>query len=243
MKTQNCDVSSFSAYRDLLHFGPTTNQSTKSSIEIGLTWSFPKFKFKRTENAILPAEVALVSSTECRDWIFSGLLSRVFTILVVHLKRSKRRQLLSWALGTKNRWQMPTPQLSAAPYSCLLCWSTNVSTKAWWSHSGIICWRNCPVDASAPEAVASAHVSKDSQEAHFFVKRMHIRMRSKPTAEELPSFCPFPMWNWKGASQPIYFQLFSGRATDFQTAFLCGETFVFNFGIPKIKLRISGVFV
>lgn len=138
---------------------------------------------------------------------------------------------------------MPTPQLSAAPYSCLLCWSTNVSTKAWWSHSGIICWRNCPVDASAPEAGRLRMYRRTARRHTSSVKRMHIRMRSKPTAEELPSFCPFPMWNWKGASQPIYFQLFSGRATDFQTTFLCGETFIFNFGVPKINLRISGVFV
>ena len=40
--------------------------------------------------------------------------------------------------------------LSEAPYSCLLCCSTNISTNAWWSHNGIICCRNWAVDASAP---------------------------------------------------------------------------------------------
>ena len=148
---------------------------------------------------------------------------------------------------------MPTRQLSAAPYSCLLCWSTNVSTKAWWSHSGIICWRNCPVDASAPESCGVWACIEGQPGGTLPLWSLWNACTSEwganPQLKSPTVFCPFPMWNWKGGSQlirrPLHicrfiFQLFCGRA---KTAFLFGETFIFNFGVPKINIRISGVFV
>ncbi len=211
-----------------LDFGPTTNQSTKSSIEIGLTWRLPSFKFKRIDNAILPAEVALRSLKYGVSWLnFSGLLiaqSLHYPGCSPKKKRKKATPFLSiWYKKTLANANTSTKRSAIFMFALLIYKCLHKSMMVAQRHHLLkklpcrcVCSWSCGICACIEEQPGG------TLSLWSLWNACTSEGGGNRTAEELPSFCPVCIWK-KGSQltrRPLHvfrfiFWLFCGRATDF----------------------------